>query len=41
MPSQGDLEDRVAKLEKLLDTAIVKARETPVGRKILAMLGLQ
>lgn len=37
MPS---LDERVARLERLLDTAIAKAQEHPVGRKILAMLGL-
>lgn len=41
MPSQAELDQRVAKLEKMVETAIEKARETPVGRKILAMLGLQ
>lgn len=40
MPSQ-ELEDRVANLEALLERAVSKARETPVGRKILAMLGIQ
>lgn len=34
------LEQRVAELEKLLGHVLASAREHPVGRKILAMLGL-
>lgn len=40
MPSQGELDQRVARLEKMLDTAIERAREHPIGRKILVILGL-
>jgi len=40
MPSPDDLETRVARIEELLDRAIVKARESPTGRMILKMLGL-
>jgi len=40
MSPQGDLEDRVLRLEQLLDRAIAKARLTAAGRAILAMLGL-
>jgi hypothetical protein len=37
---QPDLEQRVDRLEQLLDRAITAARQYPLGRKILAMLGL-
>lgn len=42
MTSQAppSLEDRVAALEQLLGHLIATAREHPVGRKILARLGL-
>jgi len=40
MSPQGDLEDRVARLEQLLDRAIAHARKSPAGRVVLAMLGL-
>jgi len=40
MPSPDDLETRVARIEELLDRAIVKARESATGRMILKMLGL-
>jgi hypothetical protein len=39
-PQATDLEQRVARLEQLLDRAIAKARLSPAGRAILAMLGL-
>jgi hypothetical protein len=39
--SQQELEDRVARLEDLLDRAISKARQSPAGRAILVMLGLR
>lgn len=41
MSPQGDLEERVARLEELLERAIAKAAQHPVGRKILVLLGLK
>ena len=38
---QGDLEERVQRLEELVERAIIKARGSAVGRQILAMLGLK
>lgn len=40
MSPQADLEERVLRLEQLLDRAIAQARKSPAGRMILAMLGL-
>jgi hypothetical protein len=39
--AEKTIEDRVARLEQLLDRAIARARLTAAGRAILAMLGLQ
>ena len=41
MPSLDEVDQRLARLERILDRAIDKARLSPVGRKILAMLGLE
>ena len=38
--SEQTLEDRVARLEKLLDRAIEYGSKTPMGRAILSRLGL-
>lgn len=40
MSPQAELEERVARLEAILEKAIAKARTHPVGRQILNMLGL-
>jgi hypothetical protein len=40
MSPQADLEERVTRLEELLDRAIARARQTAAGRAVLAMLGL-
>ena len=40
MSPQADLEDRVLRLEQLLDRAIAHARKSAGGRVILAVLGL-
>ena len=34
------VEERLDRLEQLLDRVIAMGRQSPVGRKILAMLGL-
>jgi hypothetical protein len=39
--SQDDLDQRVARLEEIVDRAIARARESKTGRMILAMLGLE
>jgi hypothetical protein len=41
MSPQADLEERVARLEQLVDRAIARARLSAAGRAVLAMLGLQ
>ena len=41
MSPQADLEDRVERLERILSQVLDRARKHPVGRQILAMLGLQ
>lgn len=38
--SQPDLDERVANLERILHNAIERARLHPLGRKVLAYLGL-
>lgn len=40
MPDQATLEDRVTRLEQLLDRAIAYGRKTAIGRAFLAKLGL-
>jgi hypothetical protein len=37
---QPDLDERVTRLEEILETAIIAARKHPVGRQILRLLGL-
>lgn len=37
----ADVEERVARLEQLLDRVIAYARTTPLGRAILARLDLR
>lgn len=40
MPDQPTLEDRVTRLEEMLNRAIAYGRKTAVGKVILAKLGL-
>ena len=35
------VEDRIADLERLLGQVLARAREHPVGRKVLKYLGIQ
>ena len=41
MSPQADLEDRVLRLEQLVDRVITRARATQLGRQVLRMLGLE
>ena len=41
MSQQPDLEERVLRLEQLVDRVILKARTTQVGRQVLKMLGIE
>jgi hypothetical protein len=41
VPSLDEVDARLKRIEQLLDRAIAKAQTTPVGRKILTMLGLE
>jgi hypothetical protein len=41
MSQQADVEDRLAALENLIGLVLAKARAHPVGRKVLAALGLE
>lgn len=38
--SQPDLEERVASLERIISSVLERAAKHPVGRKVLAYLGL-
>jgi hypothetical protein len=38
--SDQTLEDRVTRLEQLVDRAIAYGRKTPLGRAVLAKMGL-
>lgn len=40
MPAPETVEERLDRLEQLVDRAITAARRSAVGRQILAMLGL-
>lgn len=41
MPAQDDtVEERLTRIEELLDRAIATARQYPFGRQILKLLGL-
>jgi len=39
-PSPRPVEERVAELERLLGHVLARAREHPVGRKVLRYLGI-
>lgn len=41
MSPPADLEERVVRLEQILDRVIAKAKQHPVGRQVLKILGLE
>jgi hypothetical protein len=40
-PQDSDLEDRVKRIEDLIGHVLARAEQHPVGRRILALLGLR